>query len=288
MHDAGVAPADVVTRYSVALEISNVIDRYLPTDQHPRTLFALRGQLALAMAHAAGDALELPAAAKRAALFAAGVDIAAPGFDADRELHAEQVKRLMQGRADLQNALVADTLAPLVEPRRELEILMRLGDVLLILGEPIGALDAYGRAVDAFVDADAPVDQVFELANAVGRLAVLRSAMGECRRAPVAAAAERGAQRRGFAMIDLCALTSAGAPLPALFQVIRPLLAPVLSCTGMPLGFDSPDYGRDALALQGCLQMRSANDPRVASPFVAAHSGASLDADIERALGSAL
>ena len=295
LYEAGIPASDGVTRIAVAREIMRTIDLYLASDPWPRGLFLLRGRMAMAMAHAEFDAFGLAPAARRAALAAAGTDVAAPGFDEFRGLVNEFIQRSSQARVDFENALVAGTAAPLVDPPREIEAWTRLGDAQLLSGNPHGAAQTYGRAVDAFVDADAPVDEVIDLAKAIARLAVLHAASGACRTPAPLAPADAAWRRRGFTPGDLCKLAAGDAATtaatdvkPTLIDAIRPLLLPAMTCAALPLAVGKPSFGRDAFALHECLQGRGADVPSVAQAFALSQSGSAVDAAVERALGSAL
>jgi len=207
-------------------------------------------------------------------------------------LQAESDKRVMQARADFENAAVSDTVAPLVEPAPDIEPLTLLGNVQFVGADP-GAFETYARAVDAFIEADAPVDQVLALANAVTHLAVLQIAGGACRAGASAGAPDARWQRRGFAPKDLCALAAANEAVtaPGLLQLVRPLVAPAIArCVALLPSSSVIAMGsgiRERFAVLDCLAVSGPNDPAVSQPFRTYLDGGGVNAAIERALGRA-
>ena len=288
--EAGVPREDVVARYTTAQAMSRVIDDYLPTDGHQRKLFMLHGRLAMIMASAVQDTFSMPATEKAAVLKPAGADPASVAVASDADLRTELFKRMEQAHEDFENAVESDTVAVLIEPVPDIEPLTLLGDIQFAMGEP-AARATYERAVDAFIEADAPVDQLIALASAVTRLTVLQIAGGACRTGAPTAATDPRWQTRAFAPKDLCALAAANEPVavPGLLQLVRPLVAPAIATCVARLS-PSPTAAfsvRERFALLDCLAVSGTNDPRVSVPFLADHFGSDANAAIDRALGSA-
>jgi len=178
-------PGDAVAaRYRSSLALMRIIEAYLPTDATPRRLLALRGNVATEIAADAIDALALPDRARRALLKDAGIDVSDPRFDSTAPFQQILQDRLIEARVDFENALSAVASPVIGEAALDVELGTRLGDASLLLGDGQAAREGYTRAIDAFLSAESPVDQLMPLAATVARLATLDRLNGVCVRDP--------------------------------------------------------------------------------------------------------
>ncbi len=280
---------DVLGRYLTARAMIQAIEAYMPTDRHPRQLFLLEGRLAMDMVWAAHDALVLPTAERRRVLEAAGVAPTTAQANPDAALWNLISYDLSAARVAFQNAVAADTVAPLIEPISDIEPLILLGDALFAAGDISGARDAYARAVDAFIDDDEPEDQIIGLSRAVARWASLRIVGGACR--PDAAqdrAWEDRWSRLGTGSHEVCAFGQSEAitDQPSLLAVIRPLVADAIeSCAPAPRASPWVPALDERVAMIDCQRRSGPDDLEVVRHFVRNQSGEAVNAQIGHALG---
>jgi hypothetical protein len=280
-----VIPGDALAaRYRASLALMRSIESYLPTDATPRHLFTLRGQVATEIAADAIDALALPDPARRALLRDAGVDVSDPRFDSTLLFKAILQNRLLEARVDFQNALAASASAVIGEGALDVELGTRLGDASLSLGDLQGAREGYIRAIDAFLAAESPVDQLMPLADAAARLATLDRRTGVCaRNAAPTDIAVSSIGRLGITLADWCSLGDAATGArPGLVGILAALVKPSMkACDELLVPSDAPYR---AFRWVDCVRNHDASTYRVFHDVMDNRNGVDLRATIEDAL----
>lgn len=245
-------------------DMAKAIDDYLLTDSHPRVLFQTQGHLAMDTARAAHTMLERHAGEPAA-------------------LRAEIDANLGVARVAFANAVATESQGELLEPTSDIQLLTSSGDALLLAGDRQGAIRAYVRAVDAFIERDEDATQLIPFAQAVGRWAILRKASGACEQGamPDAVWNERWAHLGGGAH-DPCSFEKPErlTGIPALIgSVVADLMR---RCPLEPGAATDEQSAQDRrFTLVDCLNGRPKPAPMIFAPLL---DSAATDAAIERAL----
>ena len=286
---AGVPRDDLLGRLSMARAMLEAVRRNQVNDSHPRVLFVLQGKLATEIARAAFEALGRPPEEKTrlARELGAGEDQARS--QPDPTLLAAIDRNLNAAAVAFENAEATTGLAPLVEPISDVEVLGLLGDAWYAGGNELAARKAYARAMDKFVDAGEPLEQVFAMADTLARWSSLRIGAGACEKdAPADPAWEDRWTRLGEAPHDVCRLAGPGADAahPVILAGIEQLIGEAVRGCPLPPGPQDQTGGwrggfKRRVTLIDCQRGKGAGDPLARLRL----SAEAVDAEIVRALG---
>ena len=202
---AGIHSDDFGGRVKLDRKLLDMIHAYQAADPAPRQLDMLEGQVETDIGNAVIDALQ-DGPAQQAEL--AGWLGAAPS-----DSPARKAELLDEAFGDSRNEAIiafengqATHAVPLTDPP-DIDMLGMLGDARLLFGQGGGAQAAYANAVDAFIDANEPVEQLPALADIFARWASQRIMAGACLPgAPPDDAWQDRWSRLGFAAPDICSL----------------------------------------------------------------------------------
>ena len=150
--EMAVPPSDSEARLALANAMNDAIDAYLVNDAHPRWLFFAKGKAQVE------------------------IMIAKSRLKRPEDLD----KHFLKALAAFQNAETTTALSQL-EPVSDVEIDEQIGDLYYGWGWIGPARSAYTRALDRFVAAEEPTDQVLSATNVLAKLASLRIASGACK-----------------------------------------------------------------------------------------------------------
>jgi hypothetical protein len=178
--------------------------QYAEEDPHPRDLFALRGALAVeiskVIARSASAAPDLRDAVR---------ELAAPGLHGTPSrtdgLPDQFLAYTNIALVEFQNAIATTSLAPLVEPISDVDLLKRAGDVWYVRGNRGKALEFYSDALDNYRKQLAPLELSLRAAGVIARVAAMHIEAGTCSH-PALRDAEWGL---GDIPRDLCGRTAA-------------------------------------------------------------------------------
>jgi tetratricopeptide (TPR) repeat protein len=202
---AGLIPLDDPKgRLQISRAIMSAAGQYAEEDPHPRDLFALRGSLAMeiskVIARSASAAPDLREAVR---------ELAAPSLQGKASrtdgLPDQFLAYTNIALIEFQNAAATTSLAPLVEPTSDVELLKRAGDVWYVRGNRDKALELYSDALDNYRKHLAPLELSLRAAGVIGRLAAMHIEAGTCSHAALRDA-EWGL---GDIPRDLCGRTAA-------------------------------------------------------------------------------
>jgi hypothetical protein len=291
--ESAVPRDDLAGRLSLGRSLLEMVRRYEVDDPHPRALFVLEGRIATGMALALFQALDAkPANPERQARLAAAVgpDDAIGQTEPSMILATAVDTHLRSAAIAFQNASATTPAAVLVEPVSNAEIFGLMGDAWYAEGLMLFARTAYLRAVDSFIEAGEPVEQVPAAAAALARWAVVLKELGGC--APdakpdrdwIARWAQLGDSAPDYCDWGKPADPAATAPVLA---TIRGLIGrTVKECEADPVA-QKPEMPRDyfadvrrRFAFIDCAARKGANDPAVHMQL----SAEAINAEIARAL----
>jgi hypothetical protein len=224
----------------------------------------------------------------------------APELGADSAAVQSQARKLLTEAIDenldvaiiaFENAEATSALAPLVEPVSDVDVVGLLGDAWYAKGDDTSARKAYARALDKFVEAGEPVEQVFAVADTVARWASLRIGAGACVMDALPDRAwEDSWARLGGAPHDVCRLAKqdGGAEQPTPLASIEKLIKDAVMGCPLPPKPDEkkqlapPAAFKKRVALIDCQRVKGAGDLYARSLL----SAEAVDAEIVRALGT--
>jgi hypothetical protein len=172
---------DLAGRLSTARAMMDAVRRYEANDQYPRALFWLQGELAMEIARAASDALDRAPVEQVRLARELGADSAAAQSQASNLLTNAIDENLDSATVAFERAEATGVVAPLVEPYTDAQMAELHGGALYAKGDEASARKAYARALDKFIEAGEPVEQVVVFAKIVAHWASLRIAEGACK-----------------------------------------------------------------------------------------------------------
>ncbi len=179
--EIGVPRQDLAGRLSLAQAMTEAIRLYLAKDQHPQTLFLLRGKLAMEVVRVVLAVFDHGRDEQVRLARMLSADEAEARAHPEKILAATIFGNYSAAAVAFENAEATTALAPLVEPVSDVELLQQLGDVWLARGQDTAARATYARAVDRFIENGEPVEQVLKVSSTLARWASMRIAAGECR-----------------------------------------------------------------------------------------------------------
>jgi hypothetical protein len=171
---AGVPRDDLAGRLSLDRALMDAIRLTELNDPHPRALFILEGDVAMEMSRAelvSSDVTNDSAQSLLANKLES--DEVYTQSEPGTKLRLASYHNLHAAIVAFENASGTTGSASLVEPFSDVEVLRKLGDAWYASGYPESALTTYAQAVDKFIEANEPVEQVAPLTDALIRWASL-------------------------------------------------------------------------------------------------------------------